>query len=88
MSLGTNECDFFLNATLDSLVDPTQLHCIFSNAASNFKWFEWWAFHLLPGQCNPGVPRIHKALFTPCDSHASADLKQSFSRAHMALIAA
>lgn len=43
----------FFNATLGSLVHPSQLHCIFSNVVSNFKWFEWCAFHLLPGQCNP-----------------------------------
>lgn len=61
MSLGTNECDFFFNATLGSLVHPTQLHCIFSNVVSNFKWLEWWAFYLLPGQRNPAVPRIHQA---------------------------
>lgn len=48
----------FFNATLGSLVHPSQLHCIFSNVVSNFKWFEWWAFHLLPGQCNPRVPGL------------------------------
>ena len=37
MSLGLNECGFSLNATLGSLVRPTQLHCLFSNVVSNFK---------------------------------------------------
>lgn len=56
VSLGTNECDFFFNATLGSLVHPSKLHCIFSNVVSSFKWFEWWTLHLLPGQHHPIVP--------------------------------
>lgn len=77
MSLGTNECGFLFNATLGSLVHPTQLHCVFSNVVSNSKWLEWWVFHLLPGQCHPPVPRIHRAS-VPCDSHTAADLRKGW----------
>ena len=85
MSLGTDECDFFFNATLASLVHSTQLHCIFSHVLSNFKWLEWWDFHLLPGQRNPMVPKIHKAF------PVTARLQQTQERggrAHKVLIAA
>lgn len=79
---------FPLNATLASLVCPTQLHCLFSNVVSNFKWFEWWAFLLLPGQCNPRVPKIHMALLLLPATAMLQKAWQRSGRAHMILIAA